>query len=136
MHSDLFSPEEGFSFREFLWAYCVIESRGCYFENDRASEDIYALVPFGDFLNYSHVDCDCHFNPQLEQYEFKAGKRFEPGEEVFICYGRHHNFKLLKHYGFVLEENPYNRMYLTSEDLFSTFRSVESNEKNSKIRSV
>ncbi len=34
--------------------------------------------------------------------------RYKAGEQVFLCYGRHTNLELLKHYGFVLGSNPHD----------------------------
>lgn len=38
--------------------------------------------------------------------------RYQPGQQVFLCYGRHTNLELLELYGFILPENPHDTALL------------------------
>ncbi|GAB4821693.1 hypothetical protein N2152v2_008739 [Parachlorella kessleri] len=42
------------------------------------------------------------------EYCLYARRRYEAGEQVFLCYGRHTNLELLEHYGFILPTNPHD----------------------------
>ena len=37
------------------------------------------------------------------------------GEQVYLCYGAHTNLELLELYGFVLDENPHDKVGLSTE---------------------
>ena len=41
---------------------------------------------------------------------FCTARRYNPGDEVFLCYGRHTNLELLEHYGFSMQygRNPHD----------------------------
>lgn len=39
-----------------------------------------------------------------------ARVRYAPGDQVFLCYGRHTNLQLLQHYGFTLRDNPHEEV--------------------------
>lgn len=39
-----------------------------------------------------------------------ARARYAPGDQVFLCYGRHTNLQLLQHYGFALPDNPHEEV--------------------------
>lgn len=38
--------------------------------------------------------------------------RYNPGDQVFLCYGRHTNLDLLELYGFMLDDNPHDQALL------------------------
>jgi hypothetical protein len=46
------------------------------------------------------------------QYHIIAGKSYQPGDQVFLCYGHYTNVELLALYGFLLEENPHDAVHL------------------------
>eukprot|EP00775_Hariotina_reticulata_P013289 gene13289-biopygen15186 len=43
----------------------------------------------------------------------RSAWRYQPGQEVFLCYGRHTNLDLLELYGFMLEANPHDTAQLS-----------------------
>ena len=42
-------------------------------------------------------------NIDEDEYCIYARTDYQPGEEIFLCYGRYTNLELLEHYGFVLQ---------------------------------
>jgi hypothetical protein len=43
--------------------------------------------------------------------------RYQPGDQVFLCYGRHTNLELLEVYGFMLADNPHDVALLPPDTL-------------------
>ena len=50
---------------------------------------------------------DGHYDEAAGVYRLVSRRRYRPGEQVFLCYGRHSNLELLELYGFVLDDNPH-----------------------------
>ena len=59
---------------------------------------------------------DGHFDEADAVYRLVSRRRYEAGDQVFLCYGRHTNLELLEHYGFMLDDNPHGAfcLYLPS----------------------
>ncbi|CAG8640871.1 1935_t:CDS:2, partial [Scutellospora calospora] len=105
-YPDLF-PLEKFTQDDYMWALCTIWSRGMDFKlNDKQFR---CIAPFADMLNHS-LDVElCHiYDPQLNRLQILAGKNYAVGEQVFINYGPVPNNRLLRLYGFILLDNPYD----------------------------
>ncbi|KAL2829204.1 hypothetical protein BDW59DRAFT_37762 [Aspergillus cavernicola] len=100
----------------FAYNWAIINSRSFYYVSPGKDEpedwnDAIAMVPFADYFN--HVDdaaCDVTFDGK--KYTFKATKRYEKGEEIYMSYGSHSNDFLLVEYGFCLDNNPSDSIYL------------------------
>ncbi len=50
---------------------------------------------------------DGHYDASAGVYRLVARRRYDVGDQVFLCYGRHTNLELLEHYGFMLDDNPH-----------------------------
>ncbi|PYH96201.1 ribosomal N-lysine methyltransferase [Aspergillus ellipticus CBS 707.79] len=100
----------------FAYYWCIINSRSFYYVSPGEDEpedwnDAIGMVPFADYFN--HVDdaaCDVAFDGK--RYTFKATRRYEKGEEIFMSYGAHSNDFLFVEYGFSLPTNPSDTIYL------------------------
>ncbi|RAH53412.1 ribosomal N-lysine methyltransferase [Aspergillus piperis CBS 112811] len=100
----------------FAYYWCIINSRSFYYVSPGKDEpedwnDAIGMVPFADYFN--HVDdaaCDVNFDGK--KYTFRATRRYEKGEEVYMSYGNHSNDFLLVEYGFTLPTNPSDSIYL------------------------
>jgi hypothetical protein len=104
------APLLTFSRADFQWAHATLMTRGCFFAGDvMPVNDCYSLVPFGDFFNFTHDSSKCGFDSATQRYQFCAGRDYVAGEELFICYGPHDNFRLLCDYGFCLRTPCPNR---------------------------
>ncbi|CAL8469431.1 g8972 [Coccomyxa elongata] len=121
------------------WAAATVASRTMHLPDDAAG----ALMPFGDLHNHRSPPAATQpdlgilaqgqptidsldstdssgtgrFDTELREYQLYAQTRYWPGEQVFLSYGAHTNLELLEHYGFVLEDNPYDTAQLPIEML-------------------
>ncbi|KAL5219864.1 hypothetical protein ABZP36_024577 [Zizania latifolia] len=74
-----------------------------------------ALVPWADMLNHSpEVETFLDYNKSSRGIVFTTDHSYQPGEQVFISYGKKSSGELLLSYGFVLKEgtNPNNSVEL------------------------
>ncbi|KAK9811842.1 hypothetical protein WJX72_011071 [[Myrmecia] bisecta] len=122
-------PPKWRSKKAWLWASATVSSRTMYVPFCKGG----ALTPFGDLHNYCppppnalpHIEgmlppldeaqeraslCgDGGYDPDSQVYRLHARRRYQGGEQVFLCYGKHTNLELLEHYGFLLPEtNPHD----------------------------
>ncbi|CAI2185996.1 2001_t:CDS:2 [Funneliformis geosporum] len=105
-HPDLF-PLEKFTLDEYMWAINTIWSRGMDFQ--LPGKQFRCIAPFADMLNHSPEVQLCHiYDPQLNNLQIFAGKDYAIGEQVFINYGSVPNNRLLRLYGFIFPNNPYD----------------------------
>ena len=49
-----------------------------------------------------NVAGDGSYDASLDAYVFYARRRYETGDQIMLCYGKHTNLSLLEHYGFLL----------------------------------
>lgn len=115
-------------FSEFVHVYFVINSRCLYIEIPLKTDvaDNFTMVPFVDFLNHNS-DVDAYCKPRIERlkkspcglgnFSIVAGDHEYDnlGEEILLNYGAHSNDFLLNEYGFVLGENMWNYIDVSSE---------------------
>ncbi|KAL2149876.1 hypothetical protein VTH82DRAFT_7552 [Thermothelomyces myriococcoides] len=113
----------------FLHTWLLVNTRTFYYETargvaSRARDDRIVLQPVADLLNHAATghatagfataaaDADASENNDGSggggakgSFSVWAEREYRPGDEVHICYGRHHNDLLLVEYGFVLADN-------------------------------
>ncbi|XVF71029.1 hypothetical protein PTKIN_Ptkin12aG0001900 [Pterospermum kingtungense] len=128
------------TFRAWIWATGTISSRTLHIPWDEAG----CLCPVGDLFNYSapaedlsgfeNVDnlpseyakddldtshsqrlTDGGYEEDAAAYCFYAKKNYKIGEQVLLSYGTYTNLELLEHYGFLLEENPNEKVFIPLE---------------------
>ncbi|XP_050378726.1 protein SET DOMAIN GROUP 40 [Argentina anserina] len=58
---------------------------------------------------------DGRFEDNLGAYSFYAKKSYRKGEQVLLSYGTYTNLELLEHYGFLLIENPNDKVFVPLE---------------------
>ncbi|XP_054819976.1 protein SET DOMAIN GROUP 40 isoform X2 [Prosopis cineraria] len=58
---------------------------------------------------------DGGFEEDLNSYCFYARENYKQGEQVLLCYGLYTNLELLEHYGFLLQENPNDKIFIPLE---------------------
>ncbi|CAG8546370.1 13188_t:CDS:2 [Ambispora leptoticha] len=93
-HPDIFLLER-FTQNDYMWALCTIWSRAMDFQ--LPDKQFRCIAPFADMLNHSPDVQLCHiYNPRSDSLQ------------VFINYGPVPNNRLLRLYGFVLPNNPYD----------------------------
>ncbi|RAL10564.1 uncharacterized protein BO97DRAFT_393889 [Aspergillus homomorphus CBS 101889] len=99
----------------FSYHWLIVNTRSFYYllpgqEAPEDRNDAMALLPFADYFNHSDVACNVKFDGQ--NYVFRAAKEYDEGEEIYMSYGPHPNDFLFTEYGFYLEENESETLYL------------------------
>lgn len=70
---------------------------------------------------------DGGFEAGVGAYCLYAREQYMQGEQVFLCYGQYTNLELLEHYGFLLSDNPNDKIYIDLDDDMLTQRHWERN---------
>ncbi|KAK1439754.1 hypothetical protein QVD17_05574 [Tagetes erecta] len=97
-HPNLF-PEEVFNMETFRWSFGILFSRLVRLPS---LDGRVALVPWADMLNHScDVETFLDYDKSTKGVVFTTDRPYQPGEQVFISYGRKSNGELLLSYGFV-----------------------------------
>ncbi|KAG4424591.1 hypothetical protein IFR04_002301 [Cadophora malorum] len=105
-HQELF-PRDKFTIEDYKWALSTVWSRAMDFKLPHG-DSIRLLAPFADMVNHSHEVKQCHvYDAFSGNLSILAGKKYEPGDQLFINYGPIPNNRLLRLYGFVVPGNPY-----------------------------
>lgn len=100
-HPDLF-PEEVYNMETFRWSFGILFSRLVRLES---MDGRVALVPWADMLNHSpEVDAFLDYDKSSQGIVFTTDRSYQPGEQVFISYGKKSSGELLLSYGFVPKE--------------------------------
>ncbi|KAG6403332.1 hypothetical protein SASPL_135549 [Salvia splendens] len=76
-------------------------------KDDSSTEDLVVANP--DKLT------DAGYHEGLASYCFYAKRNYERGDQVLLSYGTYTNLELLEHYGFILQDNPNDKAFISLE---------------------
>ncbi|OGE54453.1 hypothetical protein PENARI_c006G05102 [Penicillium arizonense] len=116
----------------FSYHWLIVNTRSFYWiglgqEAPEDPNDAMGLVPFADYFNHADVARDVKFDEN--EYVFCATKDYEEGDEVYMNYGSHPNDTLLAEYGFFLDVNEADSVYL--DDI--VFRDIHTPEQQEDL---
>ncbi|CAK0841112.1 unnamed protein product [Prorocentrum cordatum] len=100
-------PPGAFTFENFMWGAAIVSSRA-YGDDEDGS--FLAVPPLVDFLNHQAGALQLtRFGNGIVAY---AHKHYDKGEEAFINYGGKANAQLLSQYGFLIDGNADEAVFL------------------------
>ncbi|EED13908.1 hypothetical protein TSTA_101480 [Talaromyces stipitatus ATCC 10500] len=115
----------------FSYHWLVLNTRCFYYvmpgtEPPEDTNDAIAMVPFADYFNHTdETECDVKFDGK--NYTFRAMRAYKKGEEIYMSYGPHPNDFLFVEYGFYLDHNKSDSLFL-DDIIFKDFTVAEKEE--------
>eukprot|EP00755_Sulcionema_specki_P025861 Sspe_Gene.84287::Locus_55323_Transcript_1_1_Confidence_1.000_Length_1433::g.84287::m.84287 len=92
--------------RAFIRYYCSVMSRGFFHDVDSANADVWTLIPWLDYFNYTDgPGHDACYDPVSKHFQVTTTSVVEAGDQILLHYGTYSNFDLALWYGFVLPSN-------------------------------
>ncbi len=120
------------SYDRYLYCWFVVSTRTFYYTSPKiknkkplSHDDCLALMPFADYFNHADVGSGVTYSPS--GYNISTDRQIKKGEEVYISYGSHSNDFLLTEYGFILDENKWDKISL-DEDILRLFSEDQKQE--------
>ncbi|KAI5290348.1 hypothetical protein KEM54_001769 [Ascosphaera aggregata] len=108
----------------FVYYWLIINTRCFYYDGNLSGagdprcrgkpiddNDSIAMMPFADYFNHANEPgCKAQFDGK--SYTFVTTRAHAKGEEIFVSYGKHPNDFLWAEYGFFLDVNASDVLYL------------------------
>ncbi|CAJ2652946.1 unnamed protein product [Trifolium pratense] len=146
---DLMFKPQLLTFKAWVWAAATISSRTLHIPWDEAGclcpigdlfnydapgeelsgiENVTALSNGDKSIDVDEEQIDFHsqrltdggFEEDSNAYCFYARTNYKKGDQVLLCYGTYTNLELLEHYGFLLQENPNDKIFIPLEPAMYT----------------
>ncbi|KAJ4259675.1 hypothetical protein NW762_007605 [Fusarium torreyae] len=99
---------------DYLYTWVLINTRTFYNSMPKmkgyAHADRLVCMPTADLFN--HADQGCKLVYSALGYSVQSDRVYRQGEEVYVSYGPHSNDFLLTEYGFILDTNRWDEVYL------------------------
>jgi hypothetical protein len=102
-----------FTLENLIWTRAVVDTRAFSFREMGC-----CMLPFVDFVNtypYPQLESKGSYIAEIDAFQIKTMADCKKGEQLFICYGPYSNRELLQNYGFVTQNNPYDRYFIEFE---------------------
>ncbi|CAM1501621.1 Fc.00g036050.m01.CDS01 [Cosmosporella sp. VM-42] len=100
---------------EYQYSWLLVNTRTFYNKMQKMQiyppEERLVCMPVADLFNHADSGCQLSFSPH-EGYSVTANREYAAGDEVYVSYGAHSNDFLLTEYGFILDTNRWDDVYL------------------------
>ncbi|KAJ6817768.1 ribulose-1,5 bisphosphate carboxylase/oxygenase large subunit N-methyltransferase, chloroplastic [Iris pallida] len=104
-------PTEAFSFEIFKQAFVAVQSCVVHLQKVSLARR-FALVPLGPPLLSYKSNCKAMLTAAEEAVQLVVDRPYKAGESIVIWCGPQPNSRLILNYGFVDEDNPYDRIVI------------------------
>ncbi|PKA55493.1 Protein SET domain group 40 [Apostasia shenzhenica] len=104
-------PTEAFSFEIFKQAFVAVQSCVVHLQNVSLARR-FALVPLGPPLLPYKSNCKAMLKAVEDSVELVVDRPYKAGDAIVVWCGPQPNSRLLLNYGFVDEDNPYDRLVI------------------------
>jgi len=109
---------DNFTFDNYRWAVSAVTTRQnkipgsdcCSGSTCSSQNSTLALIPLWDMFNHDDGPITTTYNDKKDQVECLAMRSFKEGEQATICYGSRGNSDLLIHNGFLITDNPFDKV--------------------------
>lgn len=128
-------PTEAFSFEIFKQAFVAVQSCVVHLQNVSLARR-FALVPLGPPLLAYKSTSKAMLKAVGDSVQLQVDRAYEAGDVIVVWCGPQANARLLLNYGFVDEENPYDRLSVevaldTSDPLYQEKRLIA--QRNNRL---
>lgn len=128
-------PTEAFPFEIFKQAFVAVQSCVVHLQ-EVALARRFALVPLGPPLLAYKSTCKAMLKAVGDAVQLQVDRRYKAGDSIVVWCGPQANTRLLLNYGFVDEENPYDRLSVevaldTSDPLYQDKRLIA--QRNNRV---
>lgn len=101
-------------YEDYMLGWTLVNTRAFYYETPDLLmlpwHDRVALLPAADLFNHTSSGCTVMFSPEC--YTVTTDKKYKAGTEVCTSYGDLSNDSLLAEYGFVMDDNEWDKLCL------------------------
>ncbi|PKU64134.1 [Fructose-bisphosphate aldolase]-lysine N-methyltransferase, chloroplastic [Dendrobium catenatum] len=104
-------PTEAFSFEIFKQAFVAVQSCVVHLQNVSLARR-FALVPLGPPLLAYKSNCKAMLKVDHDVVQLVVDRPYKAGDAIVVWCGPQPNSRLLLNYGFVDEDNPYDRLVI------------------------
>ncbi|XP_024387385.1 fructose-bisphosphate aldolase-lysine N-methyltransferase, chloroplastic [Physcomitrium patens] len=128
-------PTEAFSFEIFKQAFVAVQSCVVHLQGVSLARR-FALVPLGPPLLAYKSNCKAMLKAVDDNVVLEVDRAYKAGDPIAVWCGPQPNSKLLLNYGFVDEDNPYDRLAVeasldTEDPLYQQKRAIV--QKNNRL---
>jgi len=98
---------------QFRWALDCVQSRSFALDTLQGAKCV-CLCPMADLFNHDPAaPASLDFSPERAHFQLRTRRAWAKQQEVRITYGELSNADLLQYYGFVLEHNAHDSVYMS-----------------------
>lgn len=132
-------PTEAFSFDIFKQAFVAVQSCVVHLQEVSLARR-FALVPLGPPLLAYKSTCRAMLKSVGDAVQLQVDRAYKAGDAIVVWCGPQANARLLLNYGFVDEDNPYDRLSIevaldTSDPLYQSKRLIAQRNNRPAIQS-